>query len=487
MTTVFTASRCEGLATRDRCMRPPLNVGRSYDVPRWYLTSPDPVYCDPPSVACPAGFGPALNSLKMLCNGLRTTFANTLSRPRWGMPIVSDSTPSSEALSMASLNPGIRVSHPSSPNRFAAVYLLLRKFSNISDHARRSSKTFFRSLEYSSAFCVSILSRNQLHLSRSWMCMYSYPMLPQYVSRSLRKICRSVCTGLSSDRKPFMRQVPKKNSRSRSCSVNPYSAGSSSTGTAFTSRFRGSKVDMECPFTWYARTNNSRRMDSWIVCELTAPDCAKDAATGAAPPRAALYISESSAPVTPESICRRKAAHEGGTELGSARKLSSTDSRYAADVPERKSSCIAALGVGALPGGPAAAAYGRGANARSAASTTSSRVAEGFFGGGAPGLAYAGVVDGDASDSANSGAITKKPSFASASAKSTRSKRLPKYPWHSTATLSNEFVKRPVSPFTATRTPGAASRGVLLSSHRGVDSGVLSKTRAIFATEMACG
>jgi hypothetical protein len=63
------------------------------------------------------------------------------------MPIVSDSTPSSEALSMASLNPGIRVSHPSSPNRFAAVYLLLRKFSNISDHARRSSKTFFRSLE----------------------------------------------------------------------------------------------------------------------------------------------------------------------------------------------------------------------------------------------------------------------------------------------------------------------------------------------------
>ena len=43
-------------------------------------------------------------------------------------------------------------------------------------------------------------------------------------------------------------------------------------------------------------------------------------------------------------------------------------------MPERKSSCIAALGVGALPGGPAAAAYGRGANARSAAGAAAAMI-----------------------------------------------------------------------------------------------------------------
>ena len=168
--------------------------------------------------------------------------------------MVMDSTPSSAALSIASLNPGMSVSQPSRPKRFAAVYLLERKFSNMSDHANRSSNTFLRSLLYGVARCTSMRSRSRLHMSRSAMCMYSYPIFPQYVSRSLAKICRSVCTGLSSDRKPFMRHVPRKNSRSKSASVNPYSAGSSSMGTGRASNPSGSSCAIAWPLTWNART-----------------------------------------------------------------------------------------------------------------------------------------------------------------------------------------------------------------------------------------
>ena len=128
---------------------------------------------DPPARWSPAGLGPALNSLKIDCMGLRTTLARTFRRPRWGMPIVMDSQPSSAALSMDSLNPGIMVSHPSRPNRLAAVYLLERKFSNISAHARRSSRTFLRDLLYCVRSCCSIFSLSQLHWSLSEMCMYS--------------------------------------------------------------------------------------------------------------------------------------------------------------------------------------------------------------------------------------------------------------------------------------------------------------------------
>ena len=89
------------------------------------------------------------------------------------MPIVMDSTPSSAALSMDSLNPGIMVSHPSRPNLLAAVYLFERKFSNMSAHASRSKSTFLRDLLYCARSCCSIFSRSQLHWSLSEMCMYS--------------------------------------------------------------------------------------------------------------------------------------------------------------------------------------------------------------------------------------------------------------------------------------------------------------------------
>ena len=65
---------------------------------------------------------------------------------------------------------------------------------------------------------------------------------------------------------------------------------------------------------------------------------------------------------------------------------------------------------------------------RNVAATISSLVAEAFVGGGFPGRAYDGTVSGLANDSANSGATTKNPDAASASARSTRSKRLPRYP-----------------------------------------------------------
>src|SRR5437762_3937517 len=43
-TTGSTASRCDGLAANDRCtLRPP--ISRSPEVPRWYLTSPEPWTC----------------------------------------------------------------------------------------------------------------------------------------------------------------------------------------------------------------------------------------------------------------------------------------------------------------------------------------------------------------------------------------------------------------------------------------------------------
>ena len=41
-TTGLTASRCEGLAVRLRCTVPPSGSSRSVEVPRWYLTSPEP-------------------------------------------------------------------------------------------------------------------------------------------------------------------------------------------------------------------------------------------------------------------------------------------------------------------------------------------------------------------------------------------------------------------------------------------------------------
>lgn len=75
-------------------------------------------------------------------------------------------------------------------------------------------------------------------------------------------------------------------------------------------------------------------------------------------------------------ICLRSEAQDAGTLFGSSLNWSSRDSRYAALVPETNSSCIRAFGVGAVLGGPlAAAAYGLAWNARSAEGATQRRSA----------------------------------------------------------------------------------------------------------------
>ena len=105
--------------------------------------------------------------------GLRITLASTLRRPRWGIPITIDSTPRSADVSMSAFMPGISASQPSSPKRLAAVYLLARNDSNISDHVSRSRMLSFFSAVYAGGSAVSRRARSQLHLSRSGMCMYS--------------------------------------------------------------------------------------------------------------------------------------------------------------------------------------------------------------------------------------------------------------------------------------------------------------------------
>ena len=42
ITTGLTASRCDGLAVSERCILRPSGSIRSVEVPRWYLTSPEP-------------------------------------------------------------------------------------------------------------------------------------------------------------------------------------------------------------------------------------------------------------------------------------------------------------------------------------------------------------------------------------------------------------------------------------------------------------
>lgn len=58
------------------------------------------------------------------------------------------STPRSAAASIMAFIPGISVSQPSSPNRFAAAYLFARKPSKSSDHANRSRMWSCSEAEY---------------------------------------------------------------------------------------------------------------------------------------------------------------------------------------------------------------------------------------------------------------------------------------------------------------------------------------------------
>ena len=148
---------------------------------------------------------------------------------------------------------------PAPPARTAWPCVLLRE-SFRTCRPREAPGNLLALLVDRASLCVSMRSRSQLH-RRGPRCAWTVPDVPA-VRRGAAQICRSVCTGLSSLRKPFMRHVPRKNSRSKSASVNPYSAGSSSIGALRASRANGSSVAIEWPFTWYARTRSNRRMDS---------------------------------------------------------------------------------------------------------------------------------------------------------------------------------------------------------------------------------
>lgn len=73
----------------------------------------------------------AANWVKICSRGLRQTLARTLSRPLWGMPITTLSTPNSVLLSMTCFIAGIRISQPSSPNLFSLDHLRARNPSNL--------------------------------------------------------------------------------------------------------------------------------------------------------------------------------------------------------------------------------------------------------------------------------------------------------------------------------------------------------------------
>mmetsp|Transcript_31414 Transcript_31414/g.106484 ORF Transcript_31414/g.106484 Transcript_31414/m.106484 type:complete len:242 (-) Transcript_31414:490-1215(-) len=179
MTNGFTASRCDGFGRSSTWTRRPSGYARSYDVPRWYLTSPEDDQS--PAPASSSLWAVPMNSRKMTSMGLRTTLQSTLSRPRCGMPMMTSDTPQSVAASTMIFMPGIMDSHPSNPKRFAVLNLVARIVSNFSAYAKRSS-TCFRSSRLRGALGVSRRLRSQFCLFRSVMCSASMPKVPQYVS-----------------------------------------------------------------------------------------------------------------------------------------------------------------------------------------------------------------------------------------------------------------------------------------------------------------
>mmetsp|Transcript_54603 Transcript_54603/g.114072 ORF Transcript_54603/g.114072 Transcript_54603/m.114072 type:complete len:200 (+) Transcript_54603:2249-2848(+) len=175
-TTGSTASRWEGLGQREMwIMRPGVCVGRSIVKPRWYLTSPLPRRFPVESMAAV----PSMNSKSISSKGLRMTLARTLRRPRWGMPMSTDSTPSSTARSMSALRPGMRASTPSSPKRFVVLYFVARKDSKVTAKVRRSSRRSVALASYSNFLAFSNLDRIQFCCVRSAMCVNSTPTVPQ--------------------------------------------------------------------------------------------------------------------------------------------------------------------------------------------------------------------------------------------------------------------------------------------------------------------
>lgn len=154
------------------------------------------------------------NCVNIWGNGLRHTLAKTLRRPRCGIPIITDSTPSSVETSITSFMAGINISPPSRPKRFSDEYFLAKKASNLylikfylhsniqclsneitlhicnTHPVARVSRARIRRFCSGEKFITPGVSKRfliQLHCSNELINMYSTPTLLQYTfSKRLR-------------------------------------------------------------------------------------------------------------------------------------------------------------------------------------------------------------------------------------------------------------------------------------------------------------
>ena len=138
--------------------------------PRWYFTSPEPWTV--------RGSMLPSNSRKIWLYFLPTMLASTLRRPRWAMPIVTSSRPTSAAASQISSTSGIVVSPPSRLKRFWPTNLVCRKVSNASAWLSLSR---MRSCSSRGGLVCGCSTRSwiQRRWSGSMMCMYSMPVVRQ--------------------------------------------------------------------------------------------------------------------------------------------------------------------------------------------------------------------------------------------------------------------------------------------------------------------
>mmetsp|Transcript_57860 Transcript_57860/g.125614 ORF Transcript_57860/g.125614 Transcript_57860/m.125614 type:complete len:200 (-) Transcript_57860:489-1088(-) len=194
----------------------PEAVERVCDMPKWYLTSPEPE-----KSSSGEGVLTPENSQKMCSIGFLTTLARTFSLPRCAMPRMMFSTPSEADESIISSIPGMRTSQPSRPKRLTVEYLDARKASKWSDQARRSRMRSRSSRVNLAASTVSILSRIQFTCSWSQMCMNSKPMVEAYTWRSRAMMSLSFMRARSSAKKPFVAMPVSWISFSMSASVKP--------------------------------------------------------------------------------------------------------------------------------------------------------------------------------------------------------------------------------------------------------------------------
>mmetsp|Transcript_41870 Transcript_41870/g.118381 ORF Transcript_41870/g.118381 Transcript_41870/m.118381 type:complete len:206 (+) Transcript_41870:829-1446(+) len=205
-----------------------------------------------------------MNSARICGTGFPMTFARTLRRPRCGMLKMNSSQPSSMPRSTRALRPGMTASPPSRPNRFVFMNLLPRKRSKVSAMHRRSyvSSIFARSSEKKSG--ISMCLRIQLRRSFSPMCMYSTPIVPQYVERtramrSARVISPAPMFPMDA-RKPALPPVLERQSMfpsvirwPMSASLKPWYSGASSLTPLCLLHWccpRGSMSAASCPRTW---------------------------------------------------------------------------------------------------------------------------------------------------------------------------------------------------------------------------------------------